>query len=240
MNPVQFGVFITPQPADIRRLQEHVQIAEAAGFDYVSTQDHPYSPAFLDTFALIGTLLGRTGRLRFMPNVANLPLRPPAMLAKTSATLDRLSGGRFELGLGVADSGRRSPGSAAPRSPPAKLACTTRSRAVGTTASYCTSCCDHLGFLGEVSGFSDAPQAGGLGLFVPGDAPAAAGSLAGCQLAVGDPVVDRVGRDAQAVSHPLDRDLPVPERDRERGGDRVDVADPSEPRPRRTGGRSRW
>jgi alkanesulfonate monooxygenase SsuD/methylene tetrahydromethanopterin reductase-like flavin-dependent oxidoreductase (luciferase family) len=100
MNPVQFGVFITPQHADIQRLHDLVHAAEASGLDYVSIQDHPYSPQFLDTFALIGTLLGRTSRLRFMPNVANLPLRPPAMLAKTSATLDLLSGGRFELGLG--------------------------------------------------------------------------------------------------------------------------------------------
>jgi alkanesulfonate monooxygenase SsuD/methylene tetrahydromethanopterin reductase-like flavin-dependent oxidoreductase (luciferase family) len=45
-------------------------------------------------------LIGQTSRLRFMTNVANLPLRPPAMLAKTSATLDALSGGRFELGIG--------------------------------------------------------------------------------------------------------------------------------------------
>ncbi|HET6293626.1 MAG TPA: LLM class flavin-dependent oxidoreductase [Kribbella sp.] len=80
MNPVQFGVFVSPQYADVRQLRDHVQAAESTGFDYVSIQDHPYSPAFLDTFALIGTLIGR---LRFMPNVANLPLRPPAMLAKT-------------------------------------------------------------------------------------------------------------------------------------------------------------
>jgi alkanesulfonate monooxygenase SsuD/methylene tetrahydromethanopterin reductase-like flavin-dependent oxidoreductase (luciferase family) len=100
MNPVEFGVFITPQHVDIQRLRDLVHAAEAGGFDYVSIQDHPYSPEFLDTFALIGTLLGQTSRLRFMPNVANLPLRPPAMLAKTSATLDLLSDGRFELGLG--------------------------------------------------------------------------------------------------------------------------------------------
>src|SRR3981081_518686 len=100
MNPIEFGVFIAPKQSDIERLIEHVHTAEACGFDYVSIQDHPYSPAFLDTFALIGTLIGQTSHLRFMPNVANLPLRPPAMLAKTSATLDLLSGGRFELGLG--------------------------------------------------------------------------------------------------------------------------------------------
>jgi alkanesulfonate monooxygenase SsuD/methylene tetrahydromethanopterin reductase-like flavin-dependent oxidoreductase (luciferase family) len=66
MRPVQFGVFITPQYADIQRLQQHVHAAEVAGFDYVSIQDHPYSPGFLDTFALIGTLIGRTSRLRFI------------------------------------------------------------------------------------------------------------------------------------------------------------------------------
>src|SRR6201996_4426186 len=100
MNPVQFGVFIKPRHSDIDQLLEHVQAAEAGGFDFVSIQDHPYSPAFLDTLALIGTLIGQTSRLRFMPNVANLPLRPPATLARAAATLDLLSGGRFELGLG--------------------------------------------------------------------------------------------------------------------------------------------
>jgi alkanesulfonate monooxygenase SsuD/methylene tetrahydromethanopterin reductase-like flavin-dependent oxidoreductase (luciferase family) len=58
-------------------------------------------PDFLDTFALTGVLIGQTDRIRFMTNVANLPLRPPQMLAKASASLDLLSGGRFELGLGA-------------------------------------------------------------------------------------------------------------------------------------------
>jgi alkanesulfonate monooxygenase SsuD/methylene tetrahydromethanopterin reductase-like flavin-dependent oxidoreductase (luciferase family) len=100
VNPVQFGVFIAPRQSDIEQLLEHVHAAETGGFDFVSIQDHPYSPAFLDTFALIGTLIGQTSRLRFMPDVANLPLRPPATLARASATLDLLSAGRFELGLG--------------------------------------------------------------------------------------------------------------------------------------------
>ena len=101
MDTLKFGVFLSPRAADIGRLREHVQVAEAAGFDYVSIQDHPYVPDFLDTFALIGTLIGQTSRLRFMTNVANLPLRPAQMLAKTSASLDVLSGGRFELGIGA-------------------------------------------------------------------------------------------------------------------------------------------
>jgi alkanesulfonate monooxygenase SsuD/methylene tetrahydromethanopterin reductase-like flavin-dependent oxidoreductase (luciferase family) len=49
----------------------------------------------------MATLAQATTRVRFFPNVANLPLRPPAMLAKAVATLDILSGGRIELGLGA-------------------------------------------------------------------------------------------------------------------------------------------
>ena len=101
MDRLQFGVFLAPRTADIGRLRASVQEAEAAGYDYVSIQDHPYVPDFLDTFALIGTLIGQTSRLRFVTDVANLPLRPAQMLAKTSASLDLLSGGRFELGIGA-------------------------------------------------------------------------------------------------------------------------------------------
>src|SRR5690606_32092154 len=43
----------------------------------------------------------RTGRVRIFPSVANLPLRPPAVLARAAASLDLLSGGRVELGLGA-------------------------------------------------------------------------------------------------------------------------------------------
>src|SRR5262249_56291789 len=50
--------------------------------------------------ALIGVLLGEGRRVRLFPNVPNLPPRPPAVLAKAAASLDLLSGGRFELGLG--------------------------------------------------------------------------------------------------------------------------------------------
>ena len=64
-------------------------------------QDHPYQRRFVDTFALLGHLLAHTERITVFPDVANLPLRPPAVLAKHAATLDLLSGGRFELGLGA-------------------------------------------------------------------------------------------------------------------------------------------
>jgi alkanesulfonate monooxygenase SsuD/methylene tetrahydromethanopterin reductase-like flavin-dependent oxidoreductase (luciferase family) len=100
VNTVQFGVFLSPRRDRTTALLDQAQTAEHSGFHYVSIQDHPYVPDFLDPFAIIGVLAGRTENLRFMTNVANLPLRPPAMLAKTAASLDVLSGGRFELGLG--------------------------------------------------------------------------------------------------------------------------------------------
>jgi alkanesulfonate monooxygenase SsuD/methylene tetrahydromethanopterin reductase-like flavin-dependent oxidoreductase (luciferase family) len=74
---------------------------EAPGLDLVGIQDHPYQRHFLDTWALLPTLLAETERVSFFTDVANLPLRPPAVMAKAAATLDVLSGGRFELGLGA-------------------------------------------------------------------------------------------------------------------------------------------
>jgi alkanesulfonate monooxygenase SsuD/methylene tetrahydromethanopterin reductase-like flavin-dependent oxidoreductase (luciferase family) len=97
----RLGLFINPQAARYRQTLEMVSIAERGGLDLIGIQDHPYQRSFLDTFALIGDLLARTERLTFFPDVANLPLRHPALLAKQAATLDFMSGGRFELGLGA-------------------------------------------------------------------------------------------------------------------------------------------
>lgn len=100
MNAVQIGFFANPDTAGLPRLLDAVRAAEETGFDFVSVQDHPYVPDYLDTFTLIAWLAGQTRRLRLVTNVANLPLRPAPMLAKASASIDILSGGRFVLGLG--------------------------------------------------------------------------------------------------------------------------------------------
>jgi alkanesulfonate monooxygenase SsuD/methylene tetrahydromethanopterin reductase-like flavin-dependent oxidoreductase (luciferase family) len=75
--------------------------ADREGLDLVGIQDHPYQRRFLDTWTLISTLVPVTESVRFFPDVANLPLRPPVMLAKAAASLDVLSGGRVEIGLGA-------------------------------------------------------------------------------------------------------------------------------------------
>ena len=115
----RFGLFLVPDADSYPELLRQVTAAERGGLDLIGIQDHPYQRRFLDAFALIGDLLARTDRLRIFPAVANLPLRPPAMLAKLAASLDLMSGGRFELGIGagafwdgVAAMGgpRRSPG----------------------------------------------------------------------------------------------------------------------------------
>ena len=94
-----FGCFLVPNAAD--PLLDTAREVERLGLDYVGVQDHPYQRRYVDTFSLMAAILATTTTLRVFPDVANLPLRPPAVLAKTAATLDVLSGGRFELGLGA-------------------------------------------------------------------------------------------------------------------------------------------
>jgi alkanesulfonate monooxygenase SsuD/methylene tetrahydromethanopterin reductase-like flavin-dependent oxidoreductase (luciferase family) len=96
-----FGLSVTPMADAYPEIVAQVLAAERAGLDLVGIQDHPYQRRFLDTFALIADLLARTRRLRFFPDVASLPMRPPTMLAKAAASLDVMSGGRFELGIGA-------------------------------------------------------------------------------------------------------------------------------------------
>lgn len=100
-RPLEFGISITPLSAEIELARSIAARAEALGLEWIGIQDHPYQPRFLETWALIADLLARTKQIRIFPNVANLPLRNPAMMAKRAASLDLLSGGRFELGLGA-------------------------------------------------------------------------------------------------------------------------------------------
>jgi alkanesulfonate monooxygenase SsuD/methylene tetrahydromethanopterin reductase-like flavin-dependent oxidoreductase (luciferase family) len=100
-RPLEFGLSIVPNSADAELVRSLASYADALGLDLIGIQDHPYQWRYLDTWSLMGDLLARTKRVRLFPDVANLPLRPPALIAKQAASLDLLSGGRFELGLGA-------------------------------------------------------------------------------------------------------------------------------------------
>ena len=100
-RPLRFGINIVPSAAAYDGVVEQVRAAEDGGLDLVGIQDHPYQRRFLDTYSLIAGLLARTERLRFFPDVTSLAMRDPPMIAKAAASMDVMSGGRFELGLGA-------------------------------------------------------------------------------------------------------------------------------------------
>ncbi|MBK5233700.1 MAG: LLM class flavin-dependent oxidoreductase [Thermoleophilia bacterium] len=96
-----FGVFVTPDNTQAPAVIELAQLAEELGLDLVSFQDHPYQSKFLDTWTLLSFLAASTSRVKLAPNVLSLPLRQPAVVARSVASLDLLSGGRVELGIGA-------------------------------------------------------------------------------------------------------------------------------------------
>jgi alkanesulfonate monooxygenase SsuD/methylene tetrahydromethanopterin reductase-like flavin-dependent oxidoreductase (luciferase family) len=100
-QPVRFGVFLTPQAADVQVTLTLSALADELGFDLIGVQDHTYQWRFVDTWTLLTAIAMRTQKVQVFPDVANVPLRPPAVLAKAAATLDLLTGGRVELGLGA-------------------------------------------------------------------------------------------------------------------------------------------
>ncbi|WP_425955169.1 LLM class flavin-dependent oxidoreductase [Xylanimonas sp. McL0601] len=100
-HDLAFGSFITPSSADPREPVRLARLSEEVGLDLATFQDHPYQPAFLDTWTLLTWVAAATSRITVAPDVLNLPLRPPAVLARAAASLDRLSGGRVALGIGA-------------------------------------------------------------------------------------------------------------------------------------------
>ena len=100
-HPLEFGYFLTPTADNPPAVLETARMLDELGYDLIGVQDHPYQPRFFDTSSLLAAILAQTANVRVFADVANLPLRPPAVLAKAAATLDLLSGGRFELGIGA-------------------------------------------------------------------------------------------------------------------------------------------
>jgi alkanesulfonate monooxygenase SsuD/methylene tetrahydromethanopterin reductase-like flavin-dependent oxidoreductase (luciferase family) len=100
-----FGVFLPQLRMSFDTILERTLAAETAGFDSVWLMDHLAAPAgaHLDTFegwTTAAALAVRTSRIRIGHLVTCDPFRHPAVLAKMAATVDVLSGGRLELGLG--------------------------------------------------------------------------------------------------------------------------------------------
>ncbi|RBQ17616.1 LLM class flavin-dependent oxidoreductase [Spongiactinospora rosea] len=96
--PLEFGYFLIPNADD--PLLERARLADRLGLDLIGVQDHPYQRSYVETWTLLSMVAAVTERIKVFPDVASLPLRPPAVLAKAAASLDVLSGGRMELGLG--------------------------------------------------------------------------------------------------------------------------------------------
>ncbi|MEV4343688.1 LLM class flavin-dependent oxidoreductase [Actinoplanes sp. NPDC049596] len=100
-HPLEFGTFITPVNNPPKAAVARAQLSEQLGFDLATFQDHPYQPAFLDTWTLLSWVAAQTETIHLAGNVLNVPMRPAPVLARAAASLDLLSGGRLALGLGA-------------------------------------------------------------------------------------------------------------------------------------------
>ena len=98
---VRFGVSIFPQPPDWRAFIRLVQRMEAQGIDSYWSYDHPAANG--DCWTALTALAASTERIRLGTMVSCVLYRPPYLLARQAADVDRLSQGRLLLGLGIGD-----------------------------------------------------------------------------------------------------------------------------------------
>ncbi|MCE0765976.1 LLM class flavin-dependent oxidoreductase [Pseudonocardia kujensis] len=103
----RFGVHTALENCTVAELQEAWRRAEDLGFDWVSIWDHlhpairPPDAGSLDSVVCHTALAFATQRVRVGSLVYSVGFRHPAVLARAVATIDQLSGGRAELGLGA-------------------------------------------------------------------------------------------------------------------------------------------
>jgi probable F420-dependent oxidoreductase len=116
---MRFGVVYpqTEYPTDPVAIREYAQAAEELGYRHILAYDHvlganperpggwrgPYTHehSFMEPFSLFSYLAGVTNNIEFATGVIVLPQRNTALVAKQSAMLDLLSGGRLRLGVGI-------------------------------------------------------------------------------------------------------------------------------------------
>jgi hypothetical protein len=100
-HPLAFGAFLTPSAETPAEAVALARRAEELGYDLVTFPDRPDRPGQLDSWTMLSWVAARTDRVRLAPNLLDLPMREPAVLARAAASLDLLSGGRLDLALGA-------------------------------------------------------------------------------------------------------------------------------------------
>jgi len=98
---VRFAVSIYPNPPDWRRFIRHVQWMEDHGIDGYYSYDHPAANA--DCWTALAALAASTSTIRLGTAIDCVYYRPPYLLARQAADVDRISGGRLVLGIGIGD-----------------------------------------------------------------------------------------------------------------------------------------
>jgi len=102
---VRFGVYLPQVAFSFEEIRSRVVACEAAGLDSVWFMDHLHPPGMpgipsFEAWTLASALAPLTSRIRLGHLVLANSFRHPAVLAKMAATLDVISGGRLELGIG--------------------------------------------------------------------------------------------------------------------------------------------
>ena len=102
---LRFQVLVLPKVPWPEYLDRFLRL-EDLGFDVAAVPDHfcdwgnPSGP-WLEAWTCLAAIAARTSTIRLTTCVTQIPLRNPAMLAHQAVTVDQISGGRLELGIGT-------------------------------------------------------------------------------------------------------------------------------------------